>query len=425
MIVIYTSEVTNRLKYTLDFVFQQYFGLEYELTDNPNLNIQPENIYINYSNISINNAIQIFQDELLFQDNIQQQSILISHIEDIPVFFQTESTSVDVPFDIFSCIFYLLSRYEEYLLHQQDEHGRYVSSNSILAHKAFQFSPIVEIWLMYLKQKLLTINPNLPFKKYEVEFLPTFDIDSAFRFLGRNWWKHFPNLSNKNAWKVLLEKENDPFDIYAELLLLLKEEKLSSIFFFLLNDDGDRNSKVSPTSKHLINLIQQISKQTEIGIHPSYYSNRDKLLIQEKNHLEKIAQQTINKSRQHFLKLKFPDTCRVLIDANIQADYSLAYPNISGFRAGISRPFFFFDLPNNQPTNLQLFPTCWMDATYEYYNKKSTDEIKIDFSLIYQQVKKINGSFVGIFHNDLLSQQPNKELFKYIINQFKKDILTQ
>ena len=87
MIVIYTSEVTNRLKYTLDFVFQQYFGLEYELTDNPNLNIQPENIYINYSNISINNAIQIFQDELLFQDNIQQQSILISHIEDIPVFF--------------------------------------------------------------------------------------------------------------------------------------------------------------------------------------------------------------------------------------------------------------------------------------------------------------------------------------------------
>ncbi|MCB0508279.1 MAG: hypothetical protein KDD21_08275, partial [Bacteroidetes bacterium] len=106
-------------------------------------------------------------------------------------------------------------------------------------------------------------------------------------------------------------------------------------------------------------------------------------------------------------------------------DYSLAYPNISGFRAGISRPFFFFDLPNNQPTNLQLFPTCWMDATYEYYNKKSTDEIKIDFSLIYQQVKKINGSFVGIFHNDLLSQQPNRELFKYIINQFKKDILTQ
>ena len=51
----------------------------------------------------------------------------------------------------------------------------------------------------------------------------------------------------------------------------------------------------------------------------------------------------------------------------MQADYSLGYASLSGFRASICTPFKFYDLAKEQATRLVIYPFQIMDATYKYY----------------------------------------------------------
>lgn len=400
----------------MDFVFTQYFGIEYELTENPDIITLPDTVYISYSTQKVaNNFYTVFQDNLLLEQDIKTPSIFVSREASMPVFFQT-TDDYDLKFDLFSCIFYLLSRYEEYLPHDKDEHGRYKSSNSILAKKEFNFAPVIETWLIFFKEALLKINSQLFFKKYEFEYIPTFDIDNAYRYLGRNWKKHLPNVLNSGYWKTVTGLQKDPYDIFDKLLIETEIDKLKPIFFFLLNDDGENNSKVSPHANQLRALINKAGR-AQIGIHPSYLSFESHLIQQEKKLLENISSKSITCSRQHFLKINFPNYYRSLAESGIQTDYSLSYPDVIGFRAGCSRPFKFFDIEKNEETALYIQPSCWMDATYAYYQTINIDEIQYNFLTLFNQLKKINGILVPIFHNDLLAMDKYWGIFGFINQQ--------
>jgi hypothetical protein len=417
LIVIYTPKVTNRIKYTADFVFSQYFGMQYVFTENPDISIVSDNLYLNYSKNRLANFYNIFQDDLLLENDIRLQKIFVSREAAMPVFFQT-TENFDMRFDIFSCIFFLLSRYEEYLPHDKDIHGRYKSTNSILAKPEFNFSPIVETWLHFLKQELLKINSSLEFKKYEFEYLPTFDIDNAFRYLGRNWLKHPPNIFEVNCWKTLLGKQTDPFDVYDKILNETKKYDLNKIFFFLLSDEGENNSKVSPESKKLKKIIQYISSHSDIGLHPSYHSLDENNVAGEYHKLYQIANRNVYHTRQHFLRISYPELIKNMEHTNaLEIDYSLMYPDVVGFRAGISRPFSLFDLFNNKTSSILLQPSCWMDATYAYYQPLNNDEIQHNFLTLFNQLRQINGKLVAIFHNDLLAMEKYWGVFRFINNQ--------
>lgn len=423
MIVIYTSKVTNRIKYTFDFVFRQYFGIDYTIVNNKNDIDRNKNIYLNYSNEYLANYINVFQHHLLLETTIQPQRLTVTWINDFPIFFETNNL-FEIPFDIFSSIFYLLSRYEEYLPHQKDAHGRYVSSNSILAHNAFQFSPIVEVWLQYLKHQLLQYNTSLPFKQHKFTYLPTFDIDNAFRFKGRNWLKNPANIFTASFWRVMMQKKKDDFDSYTDIFSELEKYTLPSIFFFLVNDNGKLNSKVAPTSKTLKQLILNIKNKTQIGIHPSYEAFNLSTFDEEIGLLSTHTHEIATVSRQHFLRISFPIYYHELSNTIIQKDYSLAYPDVPGFRAGTSQPFYFYNLILDTPTMLLIQPSCWMDATFEYYQPIDVEQIILKFLTLINQLKKINGNLVAIFHNDLLATEKYWGVFKFINQQAtKKDEL--
>ena len=151
----------------------------------------------------------------------------------------------------------------------------------------------------------------------------------------------------------------------------------------------------------------------EIGIHPSYKALPRDTLQQEKSLLEKITSQKITVSRQHFLKISFPEYYRTLAETGIEKDFSLSYPDVTGFRAGCSRPFYFFDIEKNESPSLIIQPSCWMDATYEYYQALNNDEIRPNLSPIFTQIKKINGILVPIFHNDLLAMDKYWGIFGF------------
>ena len=63
-----------------------------------------------------------------------------------------------------------------------------------------------------------------------------------------------------------------------------------------------------------------------------------------------------------------PVISRIFINAGITEDYSMGYPEEPGFRAGIARPYYFYNISEDQQTSLKIIPFQVMDATL--YNIK-------------------------------------------------------
>jgi hypothetical protein len=185
---------------------------------------------------------------------------------------------------------------------------------------------------------------------------------------------------------------------------LQNKYKLNTIYFFLFGDYGVNDKNISIENKEFRKLIKSIADEAEVGIHPSYNSNkfRNKLELEIKN-LGKVIKRDISKSRQHFLKLTFPQTYQHLFENDITDDYTMGYASEVGFRAGTCTPFYFYNIDLEIETKLRIHPFQVMEATLFYYMKLSPEESIIEISNIIEEVKEVEGTFVSLWHNETLS----------------------
>jgi hypothetical protein len=122
----------------------------------------------------------------------------------------------------------------------------------------------------------------------------------------------------------------------------------------------------------------------------------------EKSRLEVILDTKITESRQHYLRLKMPETYQILNSQGIQMDYTMGYAESCGFRAGTARPFPWFNLSVNHPSNLILQPFCYMDGTLNEYMKLTPAEALLKVKELKSLVTKYGGNFCFIWHNETI-----------------------
>jgi len=154
-----------------------------------------------------------------------------------------------------------------------------------------------------------------------------------------------------------------------------------------------------------IKLIKSIADHADIGIHPSFESNRYPYKLEKEiKNLSKVFHKEITKSRQHFLKLSFPETYKQLIELDIEEDYTMGYASDVGFRAGTCTPFYFYDLDLEIETKLKIFPFQIMEATLLYYLKLNPENSIELCKQIIKEVKEVNGSLYTLWHNETVSE---------------------
>src|ERR1700674_4767317 len=107
--LIYTPNISIRLKYVIDFVSGELFTDPIAITNDKDLFHQSGDIKINYSTEKFPGIINISPHSLLFEQGIVPQNISVTELNGRKIFFQIPAS--DFPFDIFAAIFYLLSRY--------------------------------------------------------------------------------------------------------------------------------------------------------------------------------------------------------------------------------------------------------------------------------------------------------------------------
>lgn len=411
--LIYTPQITSRLNYTFHLIFETLCKIKYEVTTDELRFNNHDGLKINYSNQKFDTEFLIKPIGLLHEEGISVQEIIISKWQELPIFYK--SSEEEIPFDIFSATFFLVSRYEEYLPHIKDHHGRYTAEESIAYKYQFLDKPLVNQWIKAFKNILLNRFKTIKFPEQKFSFQSTIDVDAAYYFLEKgivrttaSFIKSALELDKEMIQQrkdVLLGRIPDPYDTFELQINLNKKYNIDTVYFILLADYGlnDKNNLIHSRKFQL--LVKHLADNAEVAIHPSYASNSNfETLVIEKNRLERIVKKEVKNSRQHFLKLDIPFTYRNLLELSIENDFSMGYASQPGFRASICTPYYFYDLELETSTNLKIHPFAVMDATFNYYLKLSPEKSFYMIKQIIDKVKAVDGHFISLWHNETWSE---------------------
>jgi len=428
MVIIYSKNINSRLNYILKLIFTDVLKIDFSITNDHVLFLSDIRIKINYSDSIFKDVLQIIPSGLLDENRIHLVHVKTGEWQSIPVIFANENQLF--PFDIFSAVFYMVTRYEEYLPFIPDKHGRFEVDQSLAFRKKFVRFPVVDLWCKLLAEKLNIFENCKGIQPSNFRFRLTVDVDRAWQYKNSSLFRNILILLRdlilfrfeffKYRLSVLSGRKPDPADTFEYLNDIQKRLKEKIRYFILCGEPGNFDDNTPSDRKEFRDLINQLNLQSLIGLHPSYQSNDSLGAIgSELSHLEKLVKQKIFHSRQHFLKISFPVTYRRLIKLGILHDFSMGYSNCTGFRAGISRPFFFYDLAAEKQTDLRIIPFQVMDRTLLSYMKLNPEEALKEIKYYFEIISGVGGYFVTLWHNSSLSDQGEwkgwKEVFEKMI----------
>lgn len=414
MLLIYTHKITPRINYIFKHFFGRILKIPVSFTTKVNEFVAHNGPKITYSKSPLGAEFFVRSHDLLFEQGINDINIKIYEWDDVPCFFPIKESST-IPFDIFAASFYLISRYEEYLPHVQDVHERFSAVESLAYKNGFLEKPLVDIWAFKFLELLKIKFPNYKYVNREFKLLSTINVDMAYVFKHKGvvrttggFLKDLLSFNFINFRKRLLTIFNfkaDPYDTFSTLLKIKAELNVDTIFFFSIGDYTTFDKNIASTNINFKSLIKSVADYAKVGLQPSYFTlkNADKLK-KEKLRLEYIINRPVTCSRQHYLRLSLPDTYQNLLDIDLKEDFTMGYEKSAGFRASTCTPFYFYDLDFEILTPLKIYPFAVMDITLKQHMQLTNDESLAKISALKNEVKKVNGTFISVFHNETLCE---------------------
>jgi hypothetical protein len=466
--LIFTEHNTPRLRYVLDFIFREGFGMDFRITGDPEEFRAEEGPKISYSDLrsgdpgtgypgtgdpdsgdpGTGDALRIPASGLLAETGVSAMDPGLNKNGSVPVLFTAgpdnpspnRTDNLQHPgnagpdFDLFAAVFYMISRYEEYLPFEGDRYGRFPAGESLAGKHGFLEMPVVDLWLEDLREKLKKRFRNLQLASAAFQFQPTCDIDLPFAFLHRGMFRTLgagirAGLKNSPEQRqlrrqVLGGEAKDPFDTYSEMETIHSRHGVRPKIFFLTAKYGKYDKSISPKSAAFRELVKQSMNYADVGIHPSFRASDSPAELQrEVRMLTGITEQKISRSRQHYLRFSLPGSYQDYLAAGIREEYSMGFASAAGFRAGTARPFFFYDLLKEEVTPLRVFPFQVMDRTLKDYMKLDPRQAMERILSLADAVRKTGGTFSSIWHNDAFSDYGEWNGWKDVYLQMMEALL--
>ena len=435
MVVVYSSQISPRLKFILKQIFEHMLGAELQITNVLEEFIAHNGPKLNYSKTQFSSEFFIRSNNLLFEQGINDIDIQVTNWDDLPIFFPTGKKSA-LPFDIFAASFYLITRYEEYLPQLRDQFNRYPFQESLAYQNKFLERPLIDLWVSRFKAIFHEKFPDYKFKEGSTVVQSTVNVDLAFKYLKKGAVRtlagylrdlfqfKFAELYYRTV--VLMYVKKDPYDTFDNFIAYQRRFKVPTTFFYLIAPYSSFDKNISFTKLTYKELVKSNSDYTDLGLLASFYTmENDEEYLRQKNQLEEATHWEITKSKQYYSRIKLPEVYQSLVDASIEEDFSMGYEEAIGFRASTCTPFYFYDLDFEIQTPLKINPYYFSDR---YFIKRRMSPRMAYEKIIhlYKLVKPLGGYFPLNFHSDTLSNNEGKQSWKRIyeelMNFFQKEM---
>lgn len=340
-------------------------------------------------------------------------------------FTRIEDKSIWLGLDVLGSAFFMLTRYEEYVKQDRDQHDRFPAKASLAYQEGFLDRPIINEYIEILWWCMKRLWPRLERKKRSFRTIVTHDVDVPFAqaFTGvlpliRNCGgdvlkrKSFTAACNRlKTWRDVKKGDykKDLNYTFDRIMDISEQNNIKSAFYFktaCTNPNYDNNYSID--HPYLRQLIRDIDNRGhEIGFHPSYetFQNPEQTKVEFYKLLQVCEEEGIEQDqwggRQHYLRWQVPITWRNWAKAGINYDSTLSFADHASFRCGICYEFPVFDLEQRKPLPLMERPLIVMEGSvlgekYMALNGEAALEYMLELK---RRCNRYNGDFTLLWHN--------------------------
>lgn len=312
--------------------------------------------------------------------------------------------------DIIYNTFFFISRAEELINPQRDEHGRFLAKYSILGKNNRLMIPLVDEYARML-MKLLDL--PLPTPSFSKIYL-THDVDSIdhYRHL-RGMIGGIVRGKYKAVWQALKDIHNDPAFTFSWLISQDKQVENAETIYFVKDTPG----KGYDYPQYKLNgkdfaMAQQLIENSgaTLGWHGSYYGG------------DKAIRRLGDKAgfhRSHYLRCSI-DRMQALAAMGVTDDFTMLFPDQVGFRLQTTRAVRWINPKTMSLTPLTLHPMTVMDCTLSNanYMNLTEDEAYFECQRLFEKVHQNSGEVVLLWHNTIVTNEGgyHRSLYPKLLN---------
>lgn len=352
------------------------------------------------------------------------------------------NAKIELPIDIFGSAFFMLTRYEEGVSRERDQHDRFPARASVAYREGFLDRPIVDEYVEVLWACVKHLWPRLRRRERKAGKFITCDVDWPYEPVRRSIWKtaRASVSAVKNGrgiqcagrkWLDLYTHlaggvSRDPYRSAIDWIMKCNEAIGNRVaFFFIVKRTHELDGVADFESEEMRSLLREISMRGhEIGLHPGYncYNNEQNLAISIEILKRVLREEGIKQpgigSRMHFLRWDRRTTPQLLEKYGIAYDSTLGFPDIAGFRCGTSFEYTMYDVSSRTPLALKERPLVTMESTIiadRYENLGYSDEAIDRFLDLKCSCQWYRGQYTLLWHNSHFGRCDDKAFYLQLI----------
>lgn len=346
--------------------------------------------------------------------------------------------------DVLGSAFFMLSRYEELITKDRDNHDRFPAIASVSYKAGFLDRPLVDeyvevlwvclsgLWPSLVRKKRRAINfiscdVDWPFKPEYYMFIPMLRKVTALSFKYKLPLQAFKTAAKFLAHKVGIKIKDINRESIDWMMDVNEQEGNKVAFYFIAHSTSSLDTPENFDSPLMRKIFRDIYiRGHEIGVHPGYNTfnnpkNFHKTVTELKRILdsEGLFYESLG-GRQHYLRWDTAQTPYLYEKENLLYDTTLGYADKPGFRCGTCHEFKMYDLKNKTSFSLKQRPLIVMECTVidERYENLGYTEVSLARLKSYKEIcEKFNGQFNLLWHNHHFSKANDKLFYMELIKR--------
>jgi hypothetical protein len=316
--------------------------------------------------------------------------------------------------DLVASAFFWLSGWQEHVVRERDQHGRFPFAASLQSELGVGTLPVVEAYRDLLAGQLRAAGLSPEVRRWgdaKSVVCLTCDVDHLRAWRAGTIWREvnrFANTRDRVRLKAVLRdaRVGDSLqDSLARFTDLVIQRGGTATIFLKAGRTAAYDGPVYLKDRRLRRVLERqmvIWREAgfEVGLHPSYHAHAHlPRLVAEREALEAVWGAPVTTIRQHYLRDTPAVTPHVQIAAGFTLDATLGWPDALGFRNGTCLPFRRYDCHADRPHDLWEMPLAAMDGTLFIRLGMTPGEATNAVRDLTAQTQRYGGACVLLWHN--------------------------